>query len=83
MATISMPEQDIPALVAPLVNGEADIVIGDRNVAALQHLSWTPKTAAGAGQLGRQAGVEHARAGYDERIPRIYARGGSPDEHRL
>ncbi len=27
--------QDIPALVAPLVNGDADIVIGDRNVAAL------------------------------------------------
>ena len=31
--------QDIPALVAPLLGGEADIVIGDRNVQALQHLS--------------------------------------------
>jgi glycosyltransferase involved in cell wall biosynthesis len=34
---------DIPLLVAPLVRGEADVVIGDRNVAALQHLSWTRK----------------------------------------
>jgi glycosyltransferase involved in cell wall biosynthesis len=34
---------DIPALVAPLVRGEADVVIGDRNVATLEHLSWTRK----------------------------------------
>ena len=41
--------QDIPALVAPLVNGEADVVIGDRNVAALQHLSWSRKRLQGLG----------------------------------
>jgi hypothetical protein len=35
--------QDIPTLVAPLVTGDADVVIGDRNVAALQHLSWARK----------------------------------------
>jgi glycosyltransferase involved in cell wall biosynthesis len=35
--------QDIPALVAPLVSGDADVVIGDRNVAELEHLSWTRK----------------------------------------
>lgn len=35
--------EDIPALVAPLVRGEADVVIGDRNVAALQNLSWSRK----------------------------------------
>jgi glycosyltransferase involved in cell wall biosynthesis len=40
---------DIPALVAPLVSGEADIVIGDRNVAALEHLSWTRKRLQGVG----------------------------------
>lgn len=33
--------QDIPALVSPLVRGDADIVVGDRNVAALRHLSWS------------------------------------------
>jgi glycosyltransferase involved in cell wall biosynthesis len=31
--------QDIPALVEPLLRGEADIVIGDRNVQGLQHIS--------------------------------------------
>lgn len=35
--------QDIPALVAPLLSGEADVVIGNRNVAALEHLSWSRK----------------------------------------
>ena len=35
--------QDIAKLVAPLVRGEADIVIGDRNLNALQHLSGTRK----------------------------------------
>ena len=40
---------DIPALVAPLVNGEADVVIGDRNVAELRHLSWTRKRLQGLG----------------------------------
>ena len=34
---------DIAKLVAPLVRGEADVVIGDRNVAALEHLSWGRK----------------------------------------
>ena len=34
---------DIRTLVAPLVSGEADVVIGDRNVAALEHLTWTRK----------------------------------------
>ena len=35
--------QDIPALVAPLVSGDADVVIGDRNTAALTHLTWSRK----------------------------------------
>jgi glycosyltransferase involved in cell wall biosynthesis len=34
---------DIPALVGPLLRGEADIVIGDRNVQALQSMSWSRK----------------------------------------
>jgi glycosyltransferase involved in cell wall biosynthesis len=32
--------RDIPTLVAPLLRGEADIVIGDRNIADLEHMSW-------------------------------------------
>ena len=31
---------EIPRLLAPLLAGEADIVIGDRNIAELQHMSW-------------------------------------------
>jgi glycosyltransferase involved in cell wall biosynthesis len=31
---------EIPRLLAPLLDGEADIVIGDRNIAELEHMSW-------------------------------------------
>ena len=31
---------EIPKLVAPLLRGEADICIGDRNIAELSHMSW-------------------------------------------
>jgi glycosyltransferase involved in cell wall biosynthesis len=34
---------DIARLVAPLLAGEADIVIGDRNIRAIQHMSWHKK----------------------------------------
>jgi glycosyltransferase involved in cell wall biosynthesis len=31
---------EIPRLLAPLLAGDADIVIGDRNIAELRHMSW-------------------------------------------
>jgi glycosyltransferase involved in cell wall biosynthesis len=31
---------EIPRLLAPLLKGEADLVIGDRNIATLEHMSW-------------------------------------------
>lgn len=31
---------DIPKLLLPLLRGEADICIGDRNIAELRHMSW-------------------------------------------
>ncbi len=34
---------DIPALVAPIVSGEADMVIGDRGVMSIEHFSSTKK----------------------------------------
>jgi glycosyltransferase involved in cell wall biosynthesis len=34
---------DIPALVAPIVEGRADMVVGDRNVMAIDHFSATKK----------------------------------------
>jgi glycosyltransferase involved in cell wall biosynthesis len=35
--------KDIPALVAPIVAGEADMVIGDRSVMSIEHFSTTKK----------------------------------------
>jgi glycosyltransferase involved in cell wall biosynthesis len=32
--------QEIPNLLQPLLKGEADIVIGDRNIAEVEHMSW-------------------------------------------
>ena len=32
--------KDIPKLLEPLLQGQADICIGDRNIAALEHMSW-------------------------------------------
>jgi glycosyltransferase involved in cell wall biosynthesis len=34
---------DIPALTAPIVRGQADMVVGDRNVMAVEHFSATKK----------------------------------------
>jgi glycosyltransferase involved in cell wall biosynthesis len=34
---------DIARLVAPLLAGESDIVIGDRNIRAIRHMSWQKK----------------------------------------
>ncbi len=31
---------EIPQLIAPLLRGDADICIGDRNIAELEHMSW-------------------------------------------
>ncbi len=34
------PGHEIPKLLQPVLNGEADIVIGDRNIAEVRHMSW-------------------------------------------
>ncbi|HVZ20831.1 MAG TPA: glycosyltransferase family 2 protein, partial [Vicinamibacterales bacterium] len=34
---------DIAKLVAPLLSGQADIVIGDRNIREIRHMSWPKK----------------------------------------
>jgi glycosyltransferase involved in cell wall biosynthesis len=35
------PGQEIPRLIAPILAGEADMVIGDRGVGEVAHFSWT------------------------------------------
>ena len=40
---------EIPKLLQPLLSGEADIVIGDRNIGELQHMSWRKRQLQGLG----------------------------------
>ena len=35
--------RDIPRLIAPLLDGRADVVIGDRGPAQIEHFSWTKR----------------------------------------
>src|SRR6187200_127465 len=37
------PGADIPRLIAPILRGEADLVIGDRQVGHVAHFSWTKR----------------------------------------
>ncbi len=37
------PGSEIPRLVAPILNGEADMVIGDRQVGEVAHFTWTKR----------------------------------------
>jgi glycosyltransferase involved in cell wall biosynthesis len=37
------PGAEIPALIAPILRGEADLVVGDRGVGEVQHFSWTKR----------------------------------------
>jgi glycosyltransferase involved in cell wall biosynthesis len=37
------PGAAIPALIAPILRGEADFVIGDRGVSQVEHFSWTKR----------------------------------------
>jgi glycosyltransferase involved in cell wall biosynthesis len=56
---------DIPALVMPLLQGEADIVIGDRNVRALQEMSMSRKLLPRSSRSSRRA-----RSGWPSRTCR-------------
>jgi glycosyltransferase involved in cell wall biosynthesis len=37
------PSEEIPRLVAPILAGEADMVVGDRGVSDVAHFSWTKR----------------------------------------
>ncbi len=43
------PGSQIPALVAPILRGEADMVIGDREVKGVAHFSWGKRQLQGVG----------------------------------
>jgi glycosyltransferase involved in cell wall biosynthesis len=54
------PGEDIPRLVAPVLRGEADIVIGDRGVDAVEHFSPSKRMLQRLGSrvVSRLAGIE-------------------------
>ena len=64
---------DIALLIAPLDEGEADIVIGDRNIQALSEMTQRKKRLQRARQLGGAAGVGHRGPRHDERVPGLHA----------
>jgi len=37
------PNHEIPRLIAPILAGEADMVVGDRGIAEVAHFSWTKR----------------------------------------
>jgi glycosyltransferase involved in cell wall biosynthesis len=43
------PAHELPRLVAPILAGEADMVVGDRGVREVAHFSWTKRRLQGAG----------------------------------
>jgi glycosyltransferase involved in cell wall biosynthesis len=43
------PGQEIPRLLAPILAGEADMVVGDRGVQDVAHFSWTKRRLQGLG----------------------------------
>ena len=43
------PAHELPRLIAPILAGEADMVVGDRGVRDVAHFSWTKRRLQGAG----------------------------------
>lgn len=61
-------QQEIPKLVSPIVKGEYDLVIGDRQVSNLEHMSWTKRNGNRLGsfliRLLTGTGVTDASSGF-------------------
>ena len=47
--------QDIPKLVRPILDGTADVVVGDRQTDTIEHFSWTKKRIQSIGSAGIRA----------------------------
>ena len=74
---------DIPKLVAPILAGHADMVVGDRQVDDDRALLAAEEAPAAPRLVGRAPGVGDRRAGHDLRLPRLQPRGRAPDAGRL
>jgi glycosyltransferase involved in cell wall biosynthesis len=59
---------DIPSLLRPILNGKADMVVGDRRVSTIEHFSWLKKRLQSLGSLvvrrASQTTVPDATSGF-------------------
>ncbi len=74
---------DIPKLVAPILRGEADMVIGDRRVDVNENFSPRKRAAAAAGLLGRAPGLLDRDPGHHLGVSGLQPRGGAADAGRV
>ncbi len=68
---------DVAKLVAPILAGEADMVVGDRQVARDRALLRREETAPTLGQLGCTSREQHRGHRHHLRLPRLQPRGGA------
>ena len=77
------PGREIPKLVAPLLRGEADIVIGDRNIAAMRHMPllkrWLQLVGSWVVRQVSNTRVPDTTSG----VPCLYTRGGATPNDRV
>ena len=71
--------RDIPKLVAPILRGEADMVIGDRQVDSNEHFSLVQAAPAAPGLLGGAPGLVHRGPRHHLGLSRLQPRGGAAD----
>ena len=74
---------DIPKLVAPIVEGRADMVVGDRQTDTIEHFSPLKKRLQKLGSWVVRQASRHRRHRHDLRLPRLQPRGRDPDGGRL
>ena len=74
---------DIPKLVAPIVDGRADLVVGDRETDTIEHFSPLKKRLQKAGSWVVRQASDTDVPGHDVRLPRVQPRGRDPGRGRL
>ena len=74
---------DVARLVRPILDGRADMVVGDREVGEIEHFSPSEEDAAAPRLVGRAPGILDLGARHDLRLSRLQPRGRDPDDGRL